>query len=330
MADGGRILFAAPSIALVSQARREWLRHTTRGLRCVVVCSNPTAGGRHENEDIRVSELECPVSTDPAAIARSLLGDEATHVVFCTYHSLGKVTEAQAEHGAPEFDLAIADEAHRTTGVLQRKNGDRKVDFQEFHDERRLYAKKRLYMTATPRIYRRSSKAKLDRKRVNKASNKEWAHPRDPEARVTKMKDGRTHMAHKLEQAVDMETGAVVAATVQSMDGGDVASMPETLGELGKDPKEVVADKGYHANATMTGLKERGVRSYVSEPDRGRRRWKGKREEREAIYANRRRVRGKRGKRLMKARGEKVERGFARMLDTGGLRRLHVRGREEI
>ena len=119
VADGQRILFAAPTIALVSQARREWLRQTTRKLQCIVVCSDPTAGGRSENEDIRVSELECPVTTDPAKIARALAGnDGATRVVFCTYHSLRRVTEAQGLHGAPSFDLAIADEAHRTTGAV--------------------------------------------------------------------------------------------------------------------------------------------------------------------------------------------------------------------
>ena len=162
--DGKRILFAAPSIALVSQARREWLRQTTRELSCIVVCSDPTAGGRNENEDIRISELECPVSTEPVEIARSLDGDGPTRVVFCTYHSLGKVTEAQAVRGAPAFDLAIADEAHRTTGALvgaRGPDGARKVDFQEFHDGARLRARKRLYMTATPRIYTERSKGRL-------------------------------------------------------------------------------------------------------------------------------------------------------------------------
>ena len=162
--DGQRILFTAPTIALVSQARREWLRQTTRKLECIVVCSDPTAGGRNENEDIRISELECPVTTDPAEIAESLDGEGATRVVFCTYQSLGKVTEAQASHGAPAFDLAIADEAHRTTGALidgSRARSARRVDFQEFHDDTRLHAHKRLYMTATPRIYTERSKRKL-------------------------------------------------------------------------------------------------------------------------------------------------------------------------
>ena len=157
--DGQRILFAAPTIALVSQARREWLRHTTRRLDCIVVCSDRTAGGRGENEDIRISELECPVTTDAAGIAQALKGDGPTRAVFCTYHSLRRVTEAQGEHGAPPFDLAIADEAHRTTGAVRKEA--RKVDFQAFHDDRRLRARKRLYMTATPRIYTASSKRRL-------------------------------------------------------------------------------------------------------------------------------------------------------------------------
>ena len=131
------------------------------------MCSDPTAGGRNENEDIRISELECPVSTDPAEIARSLVEDGPTRVVFCTYHSLGRVTEAQAYLSAPEFELAIADEAHRTTGALlggRRSNYARKVDFQEFHDDVRLRARKRLYMTATPRLYTERSKSKLAEK----------------------------------------------------------------------------------------------------------------------------------------------------------------------
>ena len=161
--DGGRILFAAPTIALVSQARREWLRQTTRPLECIVVCSDPYAGGRNENEDMRVSELECPVTTSPEAIAIALDGDGPTRVVFCTYQSLRRVTDAQALHDAAAFDLAIADEAHRTTGaLLERRTGkDRNVNFQEFHDEERLQAQKRLYMTATPRIYTDRSKSKL-------------------------------------------------------------------------------------------------------------------------------------------------------------------------
>ena len=183
----------------------------------------------------------------------------------------------------------------------------------------------------------RQDLAKLDRKRPKKGSNKDWKHPHDPDARITRMKDGRTRLAHKLEVGVDVETGAVAGVTVQTMDGGDTASLPVTLdeterrlAEVGAEPKEVVADKGYHSNATMTGVKERGKRSYVSEPNRGRRKWKGKRDAQKATYANRRRIRGNRGKRLLRQRGEKLERTFAHLLVSGGLRRVHVRGQEEI
>ncbi len=183
----------------------------------------------------------------------------------------------------------------------------------------------------------RQDLAKLDRKRPKKGSNKDWKHPHDPEARITKMKDGRTRLAHKLEVGVDMETGAVAGVTVQTMDGGDTASLPVTLDEterqlakVGAEPKEVVGDKGYHSNATMTGVKDRGLRSYVSEPNRGRRKWKGKRDAQKAVYGNRRRIRGNRGKRLLRRRGEKLERTFAHLLVSGGLRRVHVRGQKEI
>ena len=183
----------------------------------------------------------------------------------------------------------------------------------------------------------RQDLAKLDRKRPKKGSNEDWVHPHDPEARITKMKDGRTHLAHKLEQAADMDSGAIVAVTVQTMDGGDCASMPNTLDEaerqlqdLDVQPREAVADKGYHSNATMKGLKERGLRSYVSEPNRGRRKWKRDRAAQQPTYANRRRIRGNRGKRLLRRRGEKLERGFAHLLETGALRRAHVRGQDNI
>lgn len=127
----------------------------------------------------------------------------------------------------------------------------------------------------------RAEIAKLDRKRPKKGSNEDWVHPGDPESRITRMKDGRTRLAHKLEHAVDMESGAVTAPTVQSMKGGDTASLGRTLDEAAKqlgevelEAEEVVADKGYHSNTTMKDIKRRGLRSYVSEPDRGRRNWK--------------------------------------------------------
>ena len=145
--DGGRILFLAPSIALVSQARREWLRYKTRPLRGLVVCSDRTSGGRGESEDIHVSELECSVTTNPEEIASTLNGMDSTGIVFCTYQSLENVSRAQLNHGAPDFDLIIADEAHRTTGI------EKPTGFHMVHRNDSLRGDKRMYMTATPRIY---------------------------------------------------------------------------------------------------------------------------------------------------------------------------------
>ena len=170
VADGGRILFVAPSIALVSQARREWLRHTTRKLDSRVVCSDYTAGGRGESRnDIGLSELECAVTSDARALADMLANPvvKRTRVIFSTYQSLRHVAEAQSEYGAPPFDLALMDEAHRTTGVttVNSKDGEQS-GFRAIHDEQALKAFKRLYMTATPRIYTASSRTRLKTKGI--------------------------------------------------------------------------------------------------------------------------------------------------------------------
>jgi len=178
---------------------------------------------------------------------------------------------------------------------------------------------------------------KIDKKRSKKGSNQDCVHPAAPDARITKMKDGRTHLAHKYEYAVDLESGALVAVTVQTMDGGDTASVERTLDvatehldAVDLTAKVVVADKGYHSNAVMVSVKSRGLRSYISEPKRGRRKWSKHKQAQQPTYANRRRIKGKRGKSLLRQRGEKVERAFAHLLETGGLRRVHVRGQIEI
>ena len=195
----------------------------------------------------------------------------------------------------------------------------------------------------------REELSKLDKSRKNKASNKDWENPHDPDAKIAKMKDGTTHLAHKAEHAVDMESGAVVAVTLQAADLGDTDTVSGTVSEaceqflelmddaktvekIVADPfEELVDDKGYHSNAVLVDMAERGIRTYTSEPHRkGRRDWQGKRRERDAVYANRRRIRGERGKRLMRRRGELVERSFAHAYETGGLRRTHLRGRENI
>lgn len=195
----------------------------------------------------------------------------------------------------------------------------------------------------------RSDLAKLDRKRSGKGSNKDWVNPNDPEAQIMKMKDGRTHLAHKAEHAVDMSgSGAVLAVTLHGGATGDTASLPKTLGEaldrldrIRKNSEsadslhpqagsEVVADKGYHSSATLKHLEDMNCRSYVSEPDRGRRNWKKDPEAKEATYANRRRIRGSRGKQLLRKRGEYLERPFEHYLGGGGMRRTRLRGHENI
>jgi transposase len=180
--------------------------------------------------------------------------------------------------------------------------------------------------------------ARLDRKRKKKGSNDDWKHPDDPDARITKMKDGRTHLAHKAEHAVDLSSGALLAVTVQGANKGDTTTIFETLdamdsalkGLAGGKVGELVADKGYHSNGVLVELSERGLRSYVSEPERGRRRWQGKAAEQKQVYGNRRRLRGRRNKRLQKKRAELAERCHAHLYETGGMRRLHLRGRENI
>src|ERR1700694_213815 len=200
----------------------------------------------------------------------------------------------------------------------------------------------------------REDLARLDRKRKKRTSNKEWKSPADGDARIAKMKDGRTHLAHKAEHAVDLDTGAVVAVTLQGADRGDTTTLDETLCEAGmavaeqvgreaemrpdEAPKvnvagieELVADKGYHSGAVVKRVKSYEVRSYIPEKkQKGQRNWAGKQAEQQTVYANRRRVRGEYGKSLLRRRGELVERSFAHCYETGGMRRCHLRGHKNI
>jgi transposase len=200
----------------------------------------------------------------------------------------------------------------------------------------------------------REDLARLDRKRKKRMSNQDWESPADGDARITKMKDGRTHLGHKAEHAVDLDTGAVLAVTLQGADLGDTVTLDATLSEAGmavaelvereaeqrpeEKPKvnvngieEVVADKGYHSGAVLERVKSYEVRTYIPEKKQaGQRHWEGKTEEQQAVYQNRQRVSGGYGKSLLRRRGELVERSFAHCYDTGGMRRTHLRGHENI
>ncbi len=190
----------------------------------------------------------------------------------------------------------------------------------------------------------RADLARLDRKRPKKGRNTEWRHPHDPDARITKMKDGRTHLAHKAEHAVDLETGAIVGVTIQGADQGDTTTIAETVTAAAEDLEavatvtddhttvieEVVADKGYHSNQVLVDLAALDLRTYIAEPDRGHRRWRKKTDARDAVYANRRRIRGARGRALQRRRSERLERPNAHLYETGDLRRTHLRGHTNI
>jgi transposase len=191
---------------------------------------------------------------------------------------------------------------------------------------------------------------RMDRKRPKKMSNEVWESPNDAEAEITRLKDGRTALAFKAENAVDMDTGAIVAVTTHGGAVADTASVEATILEAGVavagliahhtpegeyavhagGVEEVVADKGYHSNEVVRTLAEMDLRTYIAEPERGERNWNGKAAEKQAIYANRRRVRGARGKRLQSQRGERIERNFAHQFDTGGMDRLYVRGLSNV
>jgi len=191
---------------------------------------------------------------------------------------------------------------------------------------------------------------RMDRKRKKKMSNEDWVNPHDPDAEISKLKSGETHLAYKVEQAVDLETGAIVAITTHGGATGDTESVLETLPAAGVavaeqmatptaqgecavhlgGVSEVVADKGYHSGPVLAQMSEWDVRTYVSVPQQPRRNWKNKADQQAAVYGNQRRVQGQRGKSLLRRRGELLERPFAHQYETGGLRRLHVRGRDNV
>ena len=277
------------------------------------------------------------------SVIRSRMDIEVHREVF------GWILQRLAEHGLLKgetigIDATTLEANAALRSIVRRDTGE---DYHEFLE--------RLARESGIETPTREDLARLDRTRKKKGSNKDWFNPHDPDAKIAPMKDGPTHLAHKAEHAVDLETGAIVAVTVQPGDRGDTHSIAETLCEVmenldevsramggvaeeGDDPdaaaqyemKEVVMDKGYHSNAVMRDLEEMELRSYASEPSRGKRVWKDKVEERDAVYANRRRIKGERGKRLLRRRGELLERPFAHCYETGGLRRTHLRGHPNI
>lgn len=185
----------------------------------------------------------------------------------------------------------------------------------------------------------------FDRKRKDKkASNKDWKSPVDADARIAKLKDGRTRLAYKPEHVVDLDSGAIISAKIHHADEGDTTTIHKTLKDARAklksvkkkkapkydNPSELVADKGYHSRNTLKNI-DSAFRSRISEPkSRGLHRWQGDDEARRAVYNNRSRISSGTGKKLLRKRGELVERSFAHCLDRGGMRRAHLRENSNI
>jgi hypothetical protein len=184
---------------------------------------------------------------------------------------------------------------------------------------------------------------KFDKSRTDKkVSNDEWMSPTDPDARIAKMKDGTTHLAYKAEHVVDLGTEAILAAEIYHANFHDTQTLEDSLHqaqinlvEAGSEAEivEAAADKGYHSNGTITDLREHTTyRTYIPEPEQKHDRvWTDKPpQQKAAVYANRRRTRGKHGKKLQRLRSELTERTFAHVCETGGARRTWLTGIENV
>jgi transposase len=276
--------------------------------------------------------LDAP-APDHSTISRTRrLIDVETHRAVFTWVQERLVAAGLLQGRTVAIDATTLEANAAMRSIVRRDTGE---SYQEFLT--------RLAAASGIKTPTREALARLDRRRKKRTSNKDWKNPFDPDAKIAKMKDGRTHLAHKAEHAVDLDSGALVAVTLQGADVGDPTSLVETAiaaaeqVEAAHAPSttpaeltEIVADKGYHSNQTMVDLDAVEVRSYIAEPARGRRDWTDAPGAQAPTYGNRRRVRGARGKRLLRRRGEYVERSFAHLYDTGGLRRTHLRGHQNI
>jgi transposase len=214
--------------------------------------------------------------------------------------------------------------------IVRRDTGE---DWQEYL---RGLAKAEGIDNPTEEDLRRLDKGRKDKK----VSNKEWVSQTDPDSRITKMKDGRTHLAYKAEHTVDLETEAIVATLVTFADKSDPQSAPLSLtvaqanlvlAGTGKQASQAVMDKGYHDNAFLSWCVDEGIRTYIPERKQKSRTWTDKPARQQAAFrANRRRVRGRKGRRLSRWRSERCERTFAHVCETGGGRRTYLWGIKNV
>lgn len=266
------------------------------------------------------------------SLTRERLPMEIHHLAFQL------VLQAAQEHGLLKgktigIDATDLEANASMKSIVRRDTGD---DWREYL--RKLYEAETSRSDPDDEELRRFDK----RRKNKKVSNEDWESKTDPDARIGKMKDGRTHLKYKAENAVDLETEVIVAAEVYHGDWGDTLTIEDTVmaatmhlneAQTGCEMKEVVADKGYHSEECLECLQhEAHQRTYIPEPDRKtKRRWKNKPPQRQAAYRrNRRNTKGSRGRRLQRLRSERVERTFAHLCDTGGARRTWLRGLEKV
>src|SRR5258708_7804881 len=277
---------------------------------------------------------EAPPDHVTISRTRRLL-DEATHQAVFTFVLTEVARRGMLKGKTIGIDATTLEANAAMRSIVRRDTGESYMEYL-----RRLAAEAGIDDADDEAVRR------MDRKRKKKTSNEEGVNPHDPEAEVTKMKDGTTHLAYKAEQAVDLDTGAIVAITTHGGAAGDSKSVEETLPAAGfavaeqigtptaqgqykvheRGMREVVTDKGYHSGAGLAQMSE-SVRTYVSVPQQPRRNWKGKTEQQAAVYANRRRGGGERGKRLLRRRRGVGARPVAHEYETGAMRGLHIRGR---
>jgi transposase len=239
---------------------------------------------------------------------------------------LGIAQQKKLLHGKTVAVDATTLEANAAMKSIVRKESGE--DWKEYL--RRLMAEEGIDNPTDEEIRR------FDKKRKKKVSNKEWQSPADPDSRITKMKDGTTHLAYKAEHVVDLDSEFVLAAAIHAADQADPATLVDSilqaqvnlvLAGSEQEIEEAVADKGYHKAQTLAECQEWNTRTYIPEPKRKKYNWEDKPQAwRQATTANRRRVRGARSKRLQKKRSELVERSFAHVCETGGGRRTWLRG----
>jgi transposase len=283
-------------------------------------------------EFLRLSTTEAVPDHSWLSKTRARLPLEVHEAVF------GWVLERLAEHGLIRGDRIGVDastmEANAALrAIVRRDSGE---GYREML--------KRLAVESGIETPTADDLTRLDRRRKGKRlSNEDWTSPVDPEARIAKLKDGRTRLAYKPEHALDLETGAIVAAEIYPADQGDTATLPETLkaaeanlaavgaGPTAEEPAELVADKGYHSRDGLKDLEDGAWKSRIAEKKvAGVSRWHGDEAARRAVYNNRARLRSGVAREAFKLRAELVERSFALTLDRGGMRRAWLRGSENL